>query len=394
MKICLISKYPPIEGGESSKAYWLAKGLGERGHEIYIVTNAWEVESNCRERFLEEDIDKYQPKNVTVYNTSPFISHQYIPYANPFTEKLASLAIDVIKKYDVDLIDSWYILPFGVSAFIAKIITNKPQILRHAGSDMSRLLDSPYLSTLFIELFNKVDKIVTYPERRKQFLDLGIPEEKMFFNRICVDTKAFNPNCKSFDLSNYSEIYKDNLPVITYIGKASKQKGIFKLTKALSKINEDFVLLLVTKGREIQKLKENIGKFKLKNKTIFLDFVPPWRIPAIMKASTCVVSPEWDFPVTSHTPILPREAMCMGRCTIISKDLFNKRTYTDMIDRVHTIVVDPTNIKSFKNNLEIVIKNPAVAEEIGSNARKLAEKHENFNEYVKRIEKLYRNILY
>ena len=42
MKICFISKYPPIEGGVSARVYWLTKSLGEKGHEVHIVTNAQE----------------------------------------------------------------------------------------------------------------------------------------------------------------------------------------------------------------------------------------------------------------------------------------------------------------------------------------------------------------
>lgn len=393
MKICLISKYPPIEGGESSKAYWLAKGLGERGHEIYVVTNSWEVESQYREKLSGEDIDYYQPKNVTVYNTSPFINPQYIPYSNPYTEKLASLAIDVIRKHNADLIDSWYILPYCISAFIAKIITNKPQILRHAGSDMSRLLDSPYLNTLFVELFNNVDKVVTYPGTKERFQGLEVPEDKIFLNKVSVNTNVFNPNSKPLDISLYDSNYKENVPIITYIGKAGKQKGIFELIKALSKINYDFALLLVTKGREIQKVKEEIKRLKLENKAIILDFIPPWRVPSIMKASTCIVSPEWNFPVISHTPILAREAMCTGRCTILSEELFNKRAYRDMEDGIHTKVVNPNDIEEFKIKLEEIIRNPNEAEEIGANARKLAEKYENFDEYIKKTEELYKNLI-
>lgn len=394
MKICLISKYPPIEGGESSKAYWLAKGLGEIGHEVYIVTNAWEVESEYREQFVVEDIDYYQPKNVTVYNTSPFIDPQYIPYSKPYTEKLASLVIDVIKKHDLELIDSWYILPFGVSGFIAKTITNKPQILRHAGSDMSRLLDSPYLSTLFVELFNRVDRIVTYPGTKQRFLDLGVSEAKIFLNKVSVDTKAFNPNVEPIDLSNYADRDIGNIPVITYIGKASRKKGIFELTEALGKIKEDFLLLFVTKGKEIQKLKDNVKKLKLEKKTIFLDFIPPWRMPSIMKASTCVVFPERDFPVVAHTPILPREVMCVGGCTILSEELYKKRTYRNLKDGIHTKVVNPKNINEFKKKLEEVIKNPEHAEEIGLNARKLAKTYEDFKGYLKMTEELCRGLIY
>ncbi len=46
----MISKYPLIEGGVASQVYWLAKGLGERGHKVHIVTNALEVEEENREK--------------------------------------------------------------------------------------------------------------------------------------------------------------------------------------------------------------------------------------------------------------------------------------------------------------------------------------------------------
>ena len=49
----MIGKYPPIEGGVSARVYWLAKALGERGHEVHIVTNAQEVESEYKESEFE-----------------------------------------------------------------------------------------------------------------------------------------------------------------------------------------------------------------------------------------------------------------------------------------------------------------------------------------------------
>ena len=72
MKICMISKYPPIEGGVSSKTYWTAKALGERGHEVHIVTNALEVEEEYREGIDIND-PNYTPKNVHVHNPAPDI---------------------------------------------------------------------------------------------------------------------------------------------------------------------------------------------------------------------------------------------------------------------------------------------------------------------------------
>lgn len=395
MKICLISKYPPIEGGESSKAYWLAKGLGERGCEVHVVTNAWEVENDYRENIEASDLDgNYQPRGVYVHNTDPFIAPAYIPYSKPYTEKITSLAIDIIKEYDLQLIDSWYILPYVISGFLAKTITNKPQVMRHAGSDMSRLLSSPYLGTLFTSIFERVDKIITYPSMKERFMSFGIPEKKLFLNnKVSIDTKAFNPEVKPIDLSLYTDKNINGLPIITYIGKVGVTKGIYELAEAASKVKEDFVLLFVTKGKGLDAFKEAIKKWGLENRTLFVDFVPPWKIPSIIKRSTCVVIPERDFPVVQHTPILPREVMAVGKCMILSEDLYNKRGTTEMQDKQNLLVVNPKDIEQFKRMLEKVIKNPDYAEKIGQQARLVSEQIESFDEYIEDTIHLYKEII-
>lgn len=395
MRICLISKYPPIEGGESSKAYWLARGLGEKGHEVHVVTNAWEVESKYREKLEVDDLKQLHPKNVSIHNTNPFVDPFFIPYTKPYTEKIASLTVDIIREYNLQLIDSWYILPYAISGYIAKTITGRPQILRHAGSDITRLFNSPYLNTLFIEIFKRVDKIVTYPSGKSFFENLGIPEDKIFLNKVSVDTNAFSPNADAFDLTKYTD-KNINVPILTYIGKVGITKGIFELTQALSNIKEEFILLLVCGGESNnQRLKLDIENKRVGNKTIILHFVPPWKIPSIMKISTCIVIPERDFPILTHTPILPREAMSVGRCTMLSEELYNKNkgVYPELENGVHTVVVNPKNIDDFKNKLIKIIKNPHYAEEVGKNARKLTEKYENFDNYIKLVEELYKNIL-
>ena len=259
---------------------------------------------------------------------------------------------------------------------------------------MARLLNSPYLNTLFIEIFKRVDKIVTYPSTKRMFLNFGVSEEKIFLNtKVSVNTDAFNPNAKPIDLSKFTNKDIGDSAIITYIGKVGITKGVFELTKALSKIKDDFILLFVAGGKGFQKLKEDVNTKKLDDKTIFLGFLPPWKIPSIIKASTCVVLPERDFPVRTHTPILPREVMCVGKCTILSEELYNKRKYRELEDGVHTIVVNPKDIEKFKEKLETVIANPDYTDEIGKNARKLAEKYENFNVYIDSTEELYRELI-
>ncbi len=69
MRICFIGKYPPIEGGVSSHAYWLAKALGKKGHEVHVVTNAQEVEKEYCEHselwdFFLENLKLYMEEGL------------------------------------------------------------------------------------------------------------------------------------------------------------------------------------------------------------------------------------------------------------------------------------------------------------------------------------------
>lgn len=394
MKICFITKYPPIEGGVSSRAYWLIRGLGREGCKVFVVTNAYEVENEFRENLTGTDLKDYQPKNVKVYNTDPFIDPYFIPYFKPYTEKLASLAIDVIKNYDIQLIDSWYLLPYGIAGFLVKKILDKPQIIRHAGSDISRLFKSPYLSTLFLNVLKSAEKIITHFTLRKFFLKLGISKDKLFFTEGAhVDTTVFNPRVKPFDLSSW--VRSEDIPIVTYIGKISIAKGVFELVKALSHIRKkDFRLLLVANGRknEMEKLYNLIKKCRLENRTLILGFVPPWRIPSLIKASTCVVLPEHGFEIKHHSPITIREVMAVGSCLVLSEELYIKRPFKEATKDVDMIVIDPTNIRESSNKLEFLITHPEQASEIGKRGYEISRKNENFKEYVKKTLNLYRSL--
>ncbi|NVM56454.1 MAG: glycosyltransferase, partial [Candidatus Helarchaeota archaeon] len=207
------------EGGVSARVYWLAKAIGERGHKVHIVTNAQEVENEYREQ-IESNEREYMPKNVHVHSTGPDTNPWHIPFSKAYAERIANLAVEVIKKYDIQLIDSYYTLPYGIAAFIAKSVSGRPQVIRHAGSDIAKLLASPSYNTLFEAVFQRVDRIVTVPPLKEMFLSLGVPKSRIVFDtKVSVDAKAFNPKVSPFPLSSHVRRRIPECPIITYIGK-------------------------------------------------------------------------------------------------------------------------------------------------------------------------------
>ena len=371
--------------------------MGERGHEIHIVTNALEVEEEYRE-IVAANEQQYAPENVHVHSTNPDNNPWHIPFSKAYTERITNLAIEVIEKNNIQLIDSYYMLPYGVAAFIASNITGKPHILRHAGSDIGKLLASPSYNTLFKGIFQRADKIMSIPPLKEMFLSLGIPESKIIFDeKVSVDTKAFNPEVTPFPLSDYMERQLPECPIITFIGKINyywETKGLYELLEAVKGIKDDFLLLFVANGRGLKVFQNLIEEKHLSKKTIFLDFVPPWEIPSIIKLSTCVVVPEREFPVQYHaTPIIPQEVMAVGKCLILSKELYNQQCFGNLIDGENVLLTDPKNIKQFRTLIEHIIKHPDSASRIGQSAYKISKQIENFDEYINQTIDLYISLI-
>jgi glycosyltransferase involved in cell wall biosynthesis len=396
MRICIISKYPPIEGGVSAKVYWLVKALGERGHEIHIVTNALEVECDYKEKFDLNDPELI-PRNVYLHSTNSDTNPWHIPYSKAYAERIANLAIEVIEKYDLQIIDTYYILPYAISGFMAKNITGKLQVLHHAGSDINKLFSSNSYQTIFKSVFQRMDKIITIPQYKKMFLSLGIKESVLDLNdRISINADAFNPGVTPFQLSDYINGTRFECPIITYIGKINyywQTKGLYELIEAVKKIKADFRLLFVSNGKGLVEFKNLIRDKNLEYKSIFIDFVPPWKIPSIIKLSTCVIVPDKEFLIPNNVPILPREVMAVGKCLMISSELFNKKYYGNLIDGENVLVVDPKNMEQYSKVIKGIIQNPEKVLQIGEKAYKHSIQLENFNEYIDFTIEIYRTLL-
>jgi glycosyltransferase involved in cell wall biosynthesis len=384
MRICFITKYPPIQGGVSSRAYWQAKALGTLGHEVHIVTNSLEVEDDYKEIFDITDPD-FLPNNVFLHSTSADSNPWHIPFSHAYSERLANLAIDVIRQYDIQVIESNFILPYGIAGNIAKSITGIPQILRHAGSDIGKLFASSSYSSLFKYIFQHVDMILTYPQLKELFISMGISEHRISIDdKVIVDITAFNPDVKPFSLLEYSNKFS-GYPILTYIGKINyywKSKGLMELVEAAKDIKEDFLLLFFSNGKGLREFQLFLEEKGLADKSLFLNFLPPWSIPSVIKLSTCVVIPERDFPIQYHIPILPKEVMAVGKCLILGKEIAYDQYYGKLIDKENVLLVDPKDISSFRNLIEFVIRNPTKAEEIGRNAFNTSKTVNNFNEFV------------
>jgi len=131
------------------------------------------------------------------------------------------------------------------------------------------------------------------------------------------------------------------------------------------------------------------------HKTVFLNFIPPWQIPSVMKACTCVMALEKESsPVFEyHTTSIPYEALATGRCVLLSDSLHRKEPYSSLKNGEEVLVVDPSNSDEIRKMLSTLIENPDIATNIGRTGYRSIMNHEHFNENVDKTIKLYKAIL-
>ena len=123
-KIICISKYPPLEGGIAAKTYWLCNALAENGHTIHVITDR---ENISPEYTISACCDEFNHKNVIIHrplNDIPW----YLPNIPDRTSELLDLTLQVINDCGADVIDTGYLIPYGLVGYLASKISGIPFI--------------------------------------------------------------------------------------------------------------------------------------------------------------------------------------------------------------------------------------------------------------------------
>ena len=402
IRACFIVKYPPIEGGVSMRCYWMARELAQRGHQIFLVTNAAEVETEYRIYMDEDDRDWYEPRFadsggfVKVRNTQPLTdAMMHIPLSNPFVTKLSSVATQVIRQHGCEVIFAYYLQPYGMAAYLASQWTGVPYMVKHAGSDLGRLMKQPGLTTSYREILRAADSVSTGSDLTESFLAMGVKEENIWLGRTPQVPDIFHPQATPLDLNGFlkklatlqnehvhSALINTNpidssKPTIGIYGKVGEVKGSFDLLNALSLLKQrglDFNFLALTQGRALTSFKQAISELDLQDRTWIFPFIPHWKVPGFIRACTAVCFLEREFPISFHGPTIPSEILACGTPLVVSREIINKqhRIKDKLVDGENVLIVDdPKQYPDLARQLSIVIREPDKAKIIGIQGHRL-----------------------
>jgi glycosyltransferase involved in cell wall biosynthesis len=338
MRICVIGKYPPIEGGVSAETFWTARLLAAHGHDVHVVTNAAETEAEHRMWFLAGDADRLESDHpggrVRVHFTQAGndADRYYIPAGQPTVTRLAGVATEVTRGYECDLIIGWYLEPYGVAAGLAAHWTGRPYVLRHAGSDLFALAADAELAPAYRELIRHARGVMTYgtplawpalPAARAPGLPGACLPEEFTPDGPALDIAGTAAQLAARGCPSVTNVaaMPAGAPVIGCYGKLGPQKGTIELIHAVGRLRKDGLdvqLALMGGGRDWPLVMAGIRQADLGPSTWTLPPLAPWRVPGFIRACQAIAYLERDFAVAEHMPIPPFEVVACGRPLVLS----------------------------------------------------------------------------
>jgi hypothetical protein len=341
MRILMIVKYLPIQGGVSIQNYWLAQTLAELGHDVVVLTNADEVEDEYRIHLNEDDTSKLagfrKTNSIRVVSTTFDPNEFYIPFSQPFSSKLLSLGLEIVQDFQPDFIYAHYVEPYGVVAMNLSALTGVPYTIKHAGSDLGKLSKLPQLKSLHEIVYRNAMLVASQGKHRSYFQGIGVPEEKM-------TVLGFKPWPADVFRTTGAPV-SDGVCKLLIYGKTGRTKGTDQLLDALDAYDVQKPRIKVSAywgGKHFDRYLEKITSLQLIERGL-LDlhpYVPHWKIARAISESHAVLYLENNFKISIHGPGIPFEVLGSGRRLITTEEIADK--YPQIIDETTSEVIKGT----------------------------------------------------
>jgi glycosyltransferase involved in cell wall biosynthesis len=412
LRICIIGKYPPIQGGVSMRTYLTAYALARRGHEVHVVTNAREAQPPFRMYMRAQDWRRCEPSfgsgSVTVHWSDPVDrSQSYIPMASPFVSKLATLATRAHEARPFDVIYSHYMEPYGVAGYLAAQMTGAPHVVRMAGSDAGRLWHHPQLESLYNHVLRSAERVVAVGQVAERAVERGIaPERIAAGGGYALPQDTFKPSGATLDLQALrSEVEASDLrdsawgglipdrPHLGVYGKIDESKGTFALLAAMHRLKQggvDVGLVALAHGRPDMELRfrTQVRELGLADRVLQIPFLPHWRVPELLRGCLAVCCLEQDFPIGFHSPIIPLEVMLCGTCLVASSEVIRKLPYWSRPPHGWgwVAIADVKDIVQLSAALAGIVREPHLAAMVGARGWRLASRIQDEIAFPERLE--------
>jgi len=207
---------------------------------------------------------------------------------------------------------------------------------------------------------------------KNKMIDFGMPENRTIHIPNFIDVNKFNPTYENEDY-------------FLYFGRLSEEKGLKTLLKAMKHVRTS-KLIIVGTGPIEEELHNMITSLKLENVEM-AGFKSGEELLKIVKKSRFSIIPSECY---ENCPLSVLEAMALGKAVVGA----NIGGIPELIDNYSTgLIFESGNEESLSKKINLLLKDPLVAVEMGVNSRRKIEEEYNEKQHYHRILQLYSKVL-
>ena len=260
MKIGIVC-YPTF-GGSGVVATELGMALADKGHEVHFITYNQPV----RLDFISHHLHFHQ----VLLEEYPLFQYQ------PYELALSSKIVEVVEKYQLDVLHVHYAIPHAYAAYMAKQmliekgISVKVVTTLH-GTDITLVGSHPTYKTAVEFSINNSDVVTAVSNDLKKTTNrLFIIKNNIQVIYNFIDTqkydKAHQQKC------NRAAIAKPDERILTHVSNFRPVKRVEDVIKVFYEVHKEIPskLLVIGEGPERSKAENLVNKLKISNDVLFL----------------------------------------------------------------------------------------------------------------------------
>lgn len=380
MRICILTHSFPRNKKDTSAAFMkeFADGLVEAGNKVIVVAPYDEDFKRTKDKFKIVLYKYIWPDSLHLLGYSRAMNADVsLKVVNfillPFMLLFGTIClIRTIKKEKIDIVNVHWILPNGVMAFAAAIITGTPYVITLPGTDAFLAYKN--------RAFGLVAKIVAMGSsglvsnsswHLKRILALNVREKPTEIISYPTDVSAYKPDGKKANkLRKRLKLTKDNL-VIMAIGRLVYKKGFSYLISAMPAVvkrNPKSILIVGGDGDLKEKLITQAKKLGVEKKIYFVGNIDRDEIAGFYNLADVFVAPsivDQEGNVDGG-PVVCYESMACGKPQVVTSVL----GVSDIIkDGVNGYVVGQKKPAALAKAVNALLSNKSVREKMGKNNR-------------------------
>lgn len=375
MNILYIHQYfvtPQEPGG--TRSYWLAQELIKNGHKVTMLTSSSK---------FSEDIKVVQVDGIEVvyikedYDQNMSVSRRL----KAFLKFMYKSSVLGLKQKDIDLVIATSTpLTIGIPALILKWFKNKPFVFEvrdlwpEVPIQMGAIKNSWTIKTTRLlekTIYKNASRVIALSPGMQDGVVKYIPKEKTSMIPNMAKMDEFWPRGKNDQLMEKLGLKIDSFKIVHFgsLGLANGAHSIIESAKLL-KNREDIEFLFVGGGSTENDLIEEVEKNNLKN-VKFLGKFPMTDVSEIVNFSDVSVISFLDLPILyTNSPNKLFDSLSAGKPIIVNSAGWTK----DIAEKYHCgYYVNPNRPEELVQKVLYLKDNPDVVNEMGQNARKLAE---------------------